>query len=68
MKQELEQFLRRLKRAGTCDEEGQALVEYAMLLTLVALACVASLIALGGATVGQLWNPIENVLVAVLAM
>ena len=68
MKQELEQFLRRLKGSGTSGEEGQALVEYAMLLLLVALACVASLILLGDATVGKLWGPIQNVLVPVLGM
>ena len=68
MRRTLERLERILRELGSRQESGQALVEYAMLLLLVALACVASLIALGGATVGQLWDPIMNVLVPILAM
>ncbi len=48
--------------------EGQGLVEYALILLLVAIASVASVAALGDATVGELWSPIQNELVSVLSV
>lgn len=36
------------------DERGASLVEYALLLALIALACVASLMFVGGGTGGGL--------------
>jgi len=68
MRETVERLKRNLSQSATQPESGQAIVEYAMIILLVGVACVASLIALGGATVGQLWNPIQNVLVPVLAM
>lgn len=35
------------------DEEGQGLAEYALILALVAIACVGALGALGGALAGS---------------
>ncbi len=35
------------------DEEGQGLVEYALIITLVALAVIVALTAVGGAVTGQ---------------
>jgi Flp pilus assembly pilin Flp len=37
------------KRAGSGDEVGQGLAEYAIILALVALVCVAALVTLGQA-------------------
>ncbi len=68
MRERLEKLKRMLRESVNQDESGQALVEYAMIILLVGVACVASLIALGDATVGQLWGPIQSVLVPVLAM
>ncbi|HEY3412521.1 MAG TPA: Flp family type IVb pilin [Armatimonadota bacterium] len=39
------------------DEEGAALVEYMLLATLVAVACVAAVTAVGTATVTKLNEP-----------
>ena len=40
--------LRRAFTALRCREDGQALVEYSLILALVALASIAILLALGG--------------------
>jgi pilus assembly protein Flp/PilA len=37
-------FFNRLRRSG---EEGQALVEYALILSLIAVVCIAALTAVG---------------------
>ena len=42
-------------------EEGQDLVEYALLLGLIALVCIAALTA-GGKSVGRIWNGIVTAL------
>ena len=41
-------------RARLAREEGQALVEYALIITLIALVCVAGLTLAGGAIDGML--------------
>jgi Flp pilus assembly pilin Flp len=41
-------YFRSIRSSAWRDEEGQTLTEYALLLALVALACVASLTALQG--------------------
>ena len=46
------------------DRRGQSLVEYALILALVALACIAALIYTGSQTTGVAWtgaNAIANV-------
>jgi Flp pilus assembly pilin Flp len=48
------------------EAEGQGLVEYAMILMLVALACVASLLALSDAIKTEFWDVITNVLIPAL--
>jgi len=48
------------------ESEGQGLVEYAMVLMLVALACVGAVTALGDTMKTTFWDVIENVLVPVL--
>ena len=46
--------------------EGQGLVEYAMILLLVALACIGALTALSDQMKTVLWNMIQNVLIPAL--
>jgi len=43
------------------DEEGTALVEYSILLGVVAVACVALAVAIGGWSTGQ-WQALCNAL------
>ena len=58
----------RFRTADLDSIEGQGLVEYALILLLIAVASVASVTALGDATVGQLWSPIRNQLITVLSV
>lgn len=48
------------------QDEGQSLVEYAMILVFVAIACIAAVSALGQATLVNLWNRISGTLVPAL--
>lgn len=41
------------------DEEGQGLVEYALIVGLIALVCVVA-ITTAGTSVGNIWNSISN--------
>jgi pilus assembly protein Flp/PilA len=50
-------FFIRLRRR----EEGQALVEYALILSLIAVVCIAALTTLGG-NVNNILNTIANAL------
>jgi pilus assembly protein Flp/PilA len=43
------------------DEEGQGLAEYALILVLVAIVCVAALIFLGGSINNVLSNVAQNI-------
>lgn len=47
------------------EESGQGLVEYAMIILFVAIACVAAVGALGDATLELLWNRIVDELLPV---
>jgi Flp pilus assembly pilin Flp len=47
-----------------CDEEGQDLVEYALLLALIVVASSAFLIAMGG-DVDVLWSKVASQLASV---
>lgn len=44
------QFLTALLRTRVRDDRGASLVEYALLIALIALVCVAAVATLGGAT------------------
>ena len=48
--------------------EGQGLVEYALLLLLVCIACLAAVTALGDAIVENLWSLIVDVLIPALGV
>ncbi|MDQ2684074.1 MAG: Flp family type IVb pilin [Chloroflexota bacterium] len=48
------------------EDEGQSLVEYALILVFVAIACIAAVAALGEATLVNLWNRISSTLVPAL--
>jgi pilus assembly protein Flp/PilA len=50
-------FINRLRRR----EEGQALVEYALILSLIAVVCITALTTLGG-NVNNILNTIANAL------
>jgi len=54
---------RALKYLERHEAEGQGLVEYAMLLLLVAIACVVSVSALGDTMLTYFWDVIQNVLI-----
>ena len=58
--------LRFVKLLTEQEVDGQGLVEYAMILMLVALACVASLLALSDGIKTEFWDLITNVLIPVL--
>jgi hypothetical protein len=45
------------------QSEGQGLVEYAMLLLFVVIACVVSVTALGDTMIEHFWDVIQNVLI-----
>ena len=62
----LQRFLDRIRGLETGREPGQALVEYAMIILFVVIACVGALTAFGGAQVGRLWNPIQDEIVNLL--
>lgn len=47
------------------EESGQGLVEYAMIILFVAIACVAAVGALGDATLELLWNRIVDELLPI---
>ena len=50
------------------EMEGQGLVEYALLLLLVCIACLAAVTALGDAIVENLWSLIVDVLIPALGV
>ena len=52
------EFINRL-RSFVCDEEGQDLLEYALLIALIALVCVGA-VALAGSTVKTVFNNIAG--------
>jgi Flp pilus assembly pilin Flp len=54
---------RALTRLERHEAEGQGLVEYAMLLLFVAIACVVSVSALGDTMIEHFWDVIQNVLI-----
>jgi len=43
------------------DEEGQGLVEYALIVGLISIACIITMTALGG-KIGDVWTSITNAL------
>ncbi len=45
--------LRRLARRAVSEDRGASLVEYSLLLALIALVCVGALMLLGGSTNGD---------------
>lgn len=57
----LSQFLLWLKTFAVQDEEGQTLVEYALILVLIAIVVIAVLTAIGG-NVDQVFNNIATAL------
>jgi len=48
------------------DAEGQGLVEYALIILLIAIACLGALMALSNAIVTQLWGVVTSVLIPAL--
>ena len=52
-----------LRRPASREAEGQGLVEYALLLMLVALACVGAVTGMGQAVKDNFWDIIQNVLI-----
>jgi Flp pilus assembly pilin Flp len=48
--------------------EGQGLVEYALIILLVAIACVGALTTLGDTMKTVLWDIIQNVLIPALGV
>ena len=48
------------------ETEGQGLVEYALVIMLIALVCVAGVGALGTTMKSVFWDLIQNVLIPVL--
>lgn len=59
----LSQFLGRLKQHET---EGQGLVEYAMLIFFIAIACTVAVTALGTTMKTVFWDFIQDVLIPTL--
>jgi hypothetical protein len=54
-------------RAANQDSvEGQGLVEYALIILFVVIACVLAVGALGDAMLAQLWSVINDVLIPAL--
>lgn len=50
------------------EEDGQSLVEYALLLVLVAIASIVAVGGLGQTTLTALWGPIENTVLPALGL
>ena len=48
--------------------EGQSLVEYALILLLICIACLVAITALSDAIIANLWNVIQNVLIPALGV
>jgi len=65
MRTKLASWLRAGRPTSEGTLEGQGLVEYALLLVLVAIACIASVVLLGG-EVRDLWSNIQDVVVTTL--
>jgi Flp pilus assembly pilin Flp len=65
MKRVTELLSDRLPALVENDEQGQSLVEYALIIMLISIAAVGALSALGGAQQGKLWNPIMSALQAI---
>jgi Flp pilus assembly pilin Flp len=57
-----------LHRLGYQEVEGQGLVEYALILLLVCIACLAAISSLGDAIVQNLWKVIQEVLIPALGV
>jgi Flp pilus assembly pilin Flp len=60
MRARLLHLLQALTRGTTGEHPGQSMVEYALLLLLTTLACVAMVALLGQTTIDVLWNPIDE--------
>jgi Flp pilus assembly pilin Flp len=50
------------------DEQGQGLVEYALLLALISVACLVAVGSFGQTTVRELWGPIQDTLLPALGL
>jgi Flp pilus assembly pilin Flp len=50
------------------EAEGQGLVEYALILLLVCIACLAAISSMGDAIVQNLWKVIQDVLIPALGV
>jgi len=48
--------------------EGQGLVEYALILLLICIACLVAITALGDAIIANLWSIIQNLLIPALGV
>lgn len=49
-------------------EHGQGLVEYALLLLLIAVACLVAVGSFGQTTLRELWGPIEDTVLPALGL
>lgn len=58
-------ILTKVRAYSSREESGQGLVEYAMIILFVAIACIAAVGALGDATLELLWNRIVDELLPV---
>lgn len=52
-----------LRYLGEDETEGQGLVEYALIILFVVLACFAALTSLGQAILSELWSVVNDVLI-----
>ena len=50
------------------EEKGQGLVEYALLLVLIAIASLVAVTSFGQATLSELWGPIQDTLLPALGL
>jgi Flp pilus assembly pilin Flp len=58
-------FLKHLRDQG---KEGQGLVEYALILLLICIACLVAITALGDTIVENLWSLVQDVLIPALGI
>jgi Flp pilus assembly pilin Flp len=59
----MEEGMRTVFRAITCEESGQDLVEYSLLLAFICLASAALILGMGG-DITKLWSVVNNRLAA----
>ena len=50
------------------DQQGQGLVEYALILVLIAVASLVAVTSFGQTTVRELWGPIQDTLLPALGL